>query len=687
VAARAVPALAHHPALDGLRGVAVVAVLAFHGGAGAAGGALGVDLFLVLSGFLITTQLAGELSGTGRVRLGEFWARRARRLLPALLVVVGAVVVVTVVSDSLRGGYPTASLRGDALATLGYVANWWYVADAGDYFASFSSPSPLRHTWSLGVEEQWYVLWPVVLWGLHRAARGRTALLAATVAGLAVASAGLMWWWSGDVDRAHYGTDTRAQGLLVGAALAIAVGRRPVDTWAPAARRTVAVAGWAGAAVATWMILRVGGTTPWLYRGGHLAFAVAVGAVTAASLLPATRLARLLSLSWLRAAGLVSYGLYLWHWPIFIWLSPSGTGLERWPLLGVRLAASVAAAVVSYAVIEQPVRRQRVPIRRPVLTGLGASAVCAVLVVVAVAARPGSAPAGPLEGATVASPRIDLVSAIAIGEGVQAAAAGDAREALETEAAMAPPPGPLDGALQPAPDDGVLDVTVVGDSTGWTLASSAGAHDGTSIVNGAIIGCGLDPAIAHVGPATMDQRGTPVPCAAAADLWLYWATETDPDVVVLVLGAWEVYDRRLPGDVDLPVGTRRWRDWLAAGLESFGHRLAVAAPHARIVVADVPCYEERSPWLGGPDSPRNDPDRVALVNDVFEDFVDDHPARLSTWALSDVVCDGTRPVEAIDGVALRSDGVHVSGPGAALLWERALLPHLRQVVAGPPSQP
>ena len=213
----------HQPALDGLRGVAVVAVLLYHGGVSAAGGGfLGVDVFFALSGFLITSLLLAERASTGRIDLKAFWGRRARRLLPALLVVLVFVAVYAAVFA--RPG-ELDRIRQDGLSTLLYLANWRMIFGGQSYFESFEAPSPLRHTWSLGIEEQWYLVWPLVValvlawWrGAGRRALGVmcAVLAAASAVAMAVLASG-----ADDPSRAYYGTDARAQGLLLGALLAV----------------------------------------------------------------------------------------------------------------------------------------------------------------------------------------------------------------------------------------------------------------------------------------------------------------------------------------------------------------------------------------------------------------------------------------------------------------------------------
>ncbi len=240
----------HLPALNGLRGVAVIGVVAYHLQLGwAKGGYLGVDLFFVLSGFLITTLLLEEWVGSGRIDLAAFWGRRARRLLPALFLVVAALALY-LVCNALFGGpganglIDLSGLRGDAIATLLYVNNWHLIYAHQSYFAQFSTPSPLQHTWSLAIEEQFYLVWPLVLlFLLHFARRGwRRAGVVVTVA-LGVGSSLLMaalFHPGVDPSRIYYGTDTRLFDLMAGATIAfLAAARRQPNARAQRILHTV----------------------------------------------------------------------------------------------------------------------------------------------------------------------------------------------------------------------------------------------------------------------------------------------------------------------------------------------------------------------------------------------------------------------------------------------------------------
>jgi peptidoglycan/LPS O-acetylase OafA/YrhL len=350
------------PALDGVRALAVTAVLLFHGGVGwLPGGFLGVDAFFVLSGYLITRLLLREWQATRRIDLTAFWARRARRLLPAFGLLVATVVVVSplvTVPEDLR------PIRGDALAALCYLANWRMILRGTDYFTQEGTPSPLRHTWSLSIEEQFYLLWPLVLLLVlvlaHRAPVGRrlVALRCVCVLG-ALGSVAVGWLLSAsatDPNRLYFGTDTRAVALLTGCALAAFLTDRP----AVSARhsRTLAAAALGGTLVVAWLWTHADGTGTALYRGPLLLSALAVAAVLAhAGLVPTSVTARLLAAPPLPALGRISYGVYLWHWPLFEWLDSAATGLTGPALLTARVAVTLLAATVSYWAIERPVLR------------------------------------------------------------------------------------------------------------------------------------------------------------------------------------------------------------------------------------------------------------------------------------------------------------------------------------------
>lgn len=351
------------PGLDGVRALAVLGVLLYHADlTWLSGGFLGVDVFFVLSGFLITSLLLEEFDRSGRIAFGRFYLGRARRLLPALvlmLVVVGAVV-------ALFFRDAAASLRADIVASIFYVNNWWYVFNDASYFEFIGRPPLFKHLWSLAVEEQFYLLWPVLaFWAMRRAGRRGVRVLALV---LAIASTAWMTYLAvtsgypdyADPSRVYFGTDAHAMGLLVGAALATLwrPGHLSAHVTTPA-RVLITGTGIAALLGVIAFFVLVGEFTPWLYqRGGFLWLALIVAVLIAMATHPASPLGRWMGTQPWRYLGQRSYGLYLWHWPIFMLTRPTlDVPIDGLPLLALRLALTVGIAELSYRFVEMPIRR------------------------------------------------------------------------------------------------------------------------------------------------------------------------------------------------------------------------------------------------------------------------------------------------------------------------------------------
>ncbi|HWC69489.1 MAG TPA: acyltransferase family protein [Acidimicrobiales bacterium] len=343
------------PGIDGLRAVAVVAVLLYHGGVSwTRGGFLGVEVFFVISGYLITLLLVAEHERTGNVSFRGFWRRRARRLLPALFALLGAVMFTWVVF--VRDGLDT--LKVELLAALTYTTNWLLIANDSSYFTQLDRPSPLQHLWSLAVEEQFYIVWPIVALAIFRASRARPQravriLLAGAAASYLLMQ--VMYDSTGDPSRVYFGTDTRASALLLGAALAVAW--RPNPGERVESNLGLELAGLAGITVVVACLGHIGDQSAFLYRAGFFICCVATLATIAAVARP-TALSRLLGVAPLVWIGTRSYGLYLWHWPVYVLTRP-GEDLPGWSpnqALVLRLVITFLLAELSYRWIERPVR-------------------------------------------------------------------------------------------------------------------------------------------------------------------------------------------------------------------------------------------------------------------------------------------------------------------------------------------
>jgi peptidoglycan/LPS O-acetylase OafA/YrhL len=351
------------PGLDGLRAIAVLAVIAFHLEFGwAPGGLLGVGIFFTLSGYLITDILLTQLSARGRIKLGPFWLARARRLLPALFLML-AIVVAWV---TIFGPAQTQQFRDSVLAAVLYVNNWQQIFGDVSYFARFEAPGPLNHLWSLSVEEQFYIIWPFLLLlgakvvherPLPSGVRPRLALATIGLAFVSVILMLIVYKPAIDPSRVYYGTDTRASELLFGAALAMVwPSRRLSRKITPGARNVLDGLGVAGLLVIFIMIWRTDELSPFLYRGGFVLLSLATVLVLMPLSHPACRLGTFLGMRPLRWVGVRSYGIYLWHAPVIVLTNPSAVPGPSVPRAILQVAAIFAISALSWKFVEEPIR-------------------------------------------------------------------------------------------------------------------------------------------------------------------------------------------------------------------------------------------------------------------------------------------------------------------------------------------
>ncbi|MGH9092543.1 MAG: acyltransferase family protein [Acidimicrobiales bacterium] len=635
------------PFLDGIRAFAVLAVVLYHAGISwVGGGLLGVDVFFVLSGFLITSLLCTEFAASATVRLRAFYVRRARRLLPALFVLL---LGVSAYAYFFSSTVDVSSVRGDAFSTLFYYANWHFVLSDQGYFVQSAAPSPLLQTWSLAVEEQYYLVWPLVaLFVLHRWDRSRLAVVAGVGA---LASAGLMaaMFHAGiSTDRLYYGTDTRAQALLVGSFLGVVSSGRAWRTFDPRwarsrrGRTTGAVLAVAGCAGLAWAWHALQGQDPFLYDGGFLLVAVFAAVVIATVMSwPRSALALLLSARPLVLLGRISYGVYLYHWPLFLVIDQAHTGLQGLPLLVVRLAVTFAAAYVSWRYVEEPVRRRRW------LTSWRAGTATATVA---------AGTAAVVFAATIAPAAAALPPAAEAGRSALPAA-----EAAQLRA---------DHAFTTNP----VRFLMVGDSVAWSAARGlrvgSHRHYGIRIVNGGVLGCDLDRTPSRFGGVV--YAGEPgVNCGSWPSVWSGAVAHDRPQVVGLLIGRFELGTHLHDGRW-VHVGDPGWDAHLERQLNQAVELLS--AKGARVAVFTFPYIDPPLEQPDGAPWPENVPSRVVAWNRLLRQVAASHPRTVTLVPLNHLLDPQGHYTNTVDGVGVRTsdDGIHITMAGAEWLQPRVL---------------
>jgi peptidoglycan/LPS O-acetylase OafA/YrhL len=677
------------PALDGLRAVAVLGVMLYHGGAPFAGGGfLSIDVFFVLSGFLITTLLIGEWGARLTIGLGQFWARRARRLLPALLVMLVGVAIYAKVFAT-PGEF--ANLRLDSLSTLFYVSNWHFIFGGSDYFNFTAQPSPLQHMWSLSIEEQFYIVWPPVTLLVLRLSRSlRPSRRLWPIFGVAVLGAiasaidmRLSYQGGASITRLYEGTDTRSQDILIGAALAIGMaiwaehrpslttasfdrtaeqtershpsagttgkfpprphrrdryrrrgpGIRPIAAWEISSSRVrlaLQVAGWSACMVALYLGSHVVGWSPVMFEGGYFLFALGVAAVIfCVATAQRAPLARALGNPVLGYVGKISYGTYLWHFPLFAFLSAQRLQVYGYPLLLIRICVTLLVATASFYLVEEPVRQRRFLTSSEWRAWLATSAAFLSVVAVTLAA-------------TVPS----------------------TAEAAST--------GRLVGADYTGPPVKVL---LFGDSVTWRigfsmLASQPELTYNVNLDNGAIIGCGVVRSSEYRGhgeaaPVT-PQCNTSTPRSGQWPAqWRGDLEQFQPNVVILLAGRWEVSDRLIGGK------------WMHIGEPAFDADLRQSLEQAvqvgtstgaLMVLMTSPCFNSGEQDNGQP-WPEDSPTRLAEYNAMVRQVAAGHPTTVQLDDFGSQLCPGGVYTPTIGGTQVRDgDGVHVPPTPAAGQW-------------------
>ncbi|MEQ3550478.1 acyltransferase family protein [Pseudonocardia nematodicida] len=578
------PVVPYSPGLDGVRAIAVLAVLAYHLDLGwAAGGFLGVEVFFTLSGFLITQLLVAELYRRGRVDVATFVRARARRLLPALVVaVVGILVAFRVVAPESG-----PDLREHAVFSLLYLQNW-HLLLAG---VPYGEPSPLLHLWSLSVEAQLYLVWPVVFVGLLAFLRPRTAAVVTLAAGVLSAVVLAARFDPDGGGLAYYATDGRASGFLVGAALALVW--RP-EAWShrrsPLARNAVDAYGAAALVVLLGELVVASEFDAGLYgSGGFLRTGLLTAVVIAAATRTGGPIAGLLGNRVLTAVGTRSYGLYLYHWPVFVLFRDVG-----WAPLPRDLAAlgvTVLVTELSYRCLELPVRRggirslaARLGYGRPEMVVVSAAGIAVVAAVVVAGTAPAVAGAAPAPPAPVASPPPSASSS----------------------------PSPSSPSASPGP------------GTSSSLPSRTG--DPVLVVGDSIVLGNADALLAVLPPGSSVDGKVGRQFAAAPSVVGSWAA-VEPGPVVVVLGANGTVE---PSDVDAVLEVTGSRHVVFVGVEvprrwsepNDELLRATAARSDRVAYVDWPGIVGSEPGLLGPDGVHPGPRGAELLVEAISGSLD-----------------------------------------------------------------
>jgi peptidoglycan/LPS O-acetylase OafA/YrhL len=647
------------PALDGIRALAVTAVAVYHFGGGKTswlpGGFLGVDVFFVLSGYLITSLLLTEYSRQGRIDLLGFWVRRLRRLAPALLLML-LVVCGWIWWASPPDGYPQR--RSDIFWTVGYLANWHLINTSETYFAAYTSASPLRHAWSLAIEEQFYLVWPAMLlalmWAGQRALRAR-ADPSVRLPGLgridggrllvavgALAGAGFSIGWLATrfdplyPSHAYYSTQGRVQELFVGVLLAVAVPRLRRG-----AGRVLTVAAGVGLAGLLVAVLLLPDDTAFYYRGGALCACLAVAALIAGlEVRPGSALARAFSWRPAAALGRISYGVYLWHWPLVVAIPVTGGMPMREQVIrqGLRVLITLAAAAASYHLVEQPILRSRRVLRSPARVIAAALATSALVV-----------------GVTIPATALPGTLAEQIRYSSDRACPGERNDHLLICT------WPIGADVTEHP----VGLALLGDSTGRALGPGLNdwaERSGRSWVDAAWKLCTASGQLILPGNAGPDFAART--CHGQAPGLISEALDTYRPPVVLVAEYWAHNRTLLVDGRRLPAGTPEHDAAMRAGflalvdkVSGYGGRvvfLEVPPPGdqlGRAVASGRPAGNSRGPVFGNGQY-------VDGFNAMLRTVAAARPASARTVSMTDVICPGGSCYPVQDGMLIRYDGVH-----------------------------
>ncbi len=694
------PSLEYRPFLDGLRALAVILVFVFHAaGPALPGGFIGVDVFFVLSGYLITRVILTQMDARPGFGFADFYARRARRLLPAMFLLVAAVAV----REAVWGSILDAATRArEIVATLLYVSNWNFIIQADDYFAAAGEASPLRHTWSLAVEEQFYIVFPVLIVGAVLVARQRRWFPLFVLTTLATVSFVLMvaLFEPGNVVRVYFGTDTRAFQLLIGAAAGYVLHVSGINA-ARLAAPLRSMLGWAALASLGLLVVlaaTMSGRSEVYFRGGALIVAIAaIIVVVGTDLSPSSLASRVLSWRPAVLLGVVSYGFYLWHWPIILWVSaPEGASfLERRVVNGAQFALTVLISVGSYYLLEQPIRQRRgafgvLSPRWSVALGLAASVFLAVALGNAVAPQAAPVAASPSEVELLFTSEPEMSDRTPlldqrdqsnepgpVGGGEESTEALDLEQvavaALADKSYEACPENPRPCVkYEPDADPDTPTVVLLGDSTAQAydpaLKLLAERYE-FRYVQAAVGGCPISHRLLATGVDGELHKESNFMCFEQIPL-IYEEVEErwDPDLYIAT--SWNETNSHVEGDVLVESGTPEHYVAVQEALDDVVSSLIDGSRFAFIHVLppgpSVECLETDGPTEPRCQRPVTPDSGEKGYNAIFDLLAAESPEVVSV-RLDDVVCaDAVCPLM-MDGIVIRYDGGHLTATASRAL--------------------
>jgi peptidoglycan/LPS O-acetylase OafA/YrhL len=632
--------MAHHPGLDGVRASALIMIMLFHADPSwIPGGFISVSLFFTLSGYLITSILLFEGESNGNVSLKTFWSRRLRRLVPASMVTIATVVGL---STWLSSGIEQGRIRGDALAATTYVANWRSIFSEHSYSELFTDHSPLQHLWSLSIEEQLYVVVPVVVF-ISFMLRLKRQGIGYVFLGLSALSVAIAIVVDGH-DRIYYGTDTRAVELFVGAVLACFLSPK-LEKWAHLKVRWWSFLFLAPLIAFIWFSLIIDGQSKWLYTGWLGVFALLNVFFVVGSMIPGP-MRWLMSLPPLTLLGRMSYGIYLIHWPVYVWLNESQLKISGFWLLLVRWAVVFALAGILYQVIEKPIRAKSfLRTNRSALIGL----VCSFSVVMVLPLLFLKNPSQRI------STEVEILSTVSTSEVVSTLTPSTATSLVPEVTTTVGPPL-VDRSLP-------INVLVIGDSSAENIAKAldVGSDGNLGVISAGVLGCPL--VNVDLVYRRVDENQSTDYCPDNQEIVRTYVNQIDAVLLVGSVANQWAYEL-IEGGPKVEVGTTQWVQNLDEFLWSIGE--VIAERGLQVLVLESPIVRDDAKMNG------DTPSDIQAWNEVMNEW-----EKKYQWVSVVPYADLLAPADSDLGRVQRPDGTHLDEVFGETMAREKLIPRLR----------